>query len=111
MIESVKKAGGNPCPPIILGIGIGGNFEECAVQAKKALLIPINESNPDPKWAKFENELLDEINTLNIGPMGLGGNTTALAVNILTKPCHIASKPVAINFQCHCHRHKTITIE
>lgn len=111
VLESVKSAGGNPCPPILLGIGIGGSFEQSALLAKKALMIPVNQSNPDPKWAEVEAGLLEKINNLNIGPMGLGGNTTALSVKILTTACHIASMPVAINFQCHCHRHKTIIIE
>lgn len=111
ILESVITAGGNPCPPIILGIGIGGSFEQSSLLAKKALMIPLNQPNPDKKWADVELRLLTKINSLDIGPMGLGGDTTALAVKILTYPCHIASMPVAINFQCHCHRHKTIIIE
>jgi fumarate hydratase subunit alpha len=111
VLESVKLAGGNPCPPIILGIGIGGSFEQSALLAKKALLVPLSQPNPDKIWREKEQILLDKINQLKIGPMGLGGTTTALAVKILTKPCHIASMPVALNFQCHCHRHQSSIIE
>ncbi len=111
VLESVRIAGGNPCPPIILGIGIGGNFETAPLLAKKALLRPLTSSHSDKKWAEFEKELLTDINELGIGPMGFGGKTTAIGVNILTAPCHIATLPVAINFQCHCHRHKTIILD
>ena len=110
VIDRIKRSGGMPCPPIIVGIGVGGNFEQCAYLSKKALLRPLNTRNPDPKWNAVENELLTKINRLGIGPMGLGGRTTALAVQILTMPCHIASLPVAVNLQCHAHRHKTATI-
>lgn len=110
VIDRVKRAGGNPCPPIIVGVGIGGDFEQCAILSKKALLRPLNEENPDPKWHAVEEELLHKINNLGIGPMGLGGRTTALAVNILTFPCHIASMPVAVNIQCHAARHKSAII-
>ena len=111
VLDSVEKAGGNPCPPIVLGIGIGGNFERSAILAKKALLRPLGQKHFDNKWADFEMQLLEKINSLDIGPMGLGGKTTALAINIIYESCHIASMPVAVNFQCHCHRHKTIIIE
>ncbi len=111
VLESVKQAGGNPCPPLILGIGVGSNFEGAALLAKKALLRPLNSYHPEQEWADLEKQLLKEINELGIGPMGLGGKTTAIGVNILTAATHIASLPVAINFQCHCHRHKTIIIE
>ncbi len=110
VVERVKKSGGNPCPPVIVGVGLGGNFEQSALLAKKALLRPLTEENPDPKWASVEEDLLAEINQLGIGPQGFGGRTTALAVQILAKPCHIASMPVAVNMQCHCHRHKSITL-
>ena len=110
VIDRIKRSGGMPCPPIIVGIGVGGNFEQCAYLSKKALLRPLNTRNPDPKWNAVENELLTKINRLGIGPMGLGGRTTALAVQILTMPCHIASLPVAVNLQCHAHRHKTAII-
>lgn len=110
VIETVKNAGGNPCPPIIVGVGIGGNFEKSALLAKKALLRTVGEPNKSPMYAKFERELLDEINKLNIGPMGIGGKTTALAVHIEYAPCHIASLPVAVNIQCHSARHKEAEI-
>ena len=111
VIDRVRRSGGNPCPPIIVGVGLGGSFEQSALLAKKSLLMSLTERNPVEKWAKVEDELLESINNLGIGPQGLGGRTTALAVNILSKPCHIASMPVAVNIQCHCHRHKTITIK
>lgn len=110
VIETVKNAGGNPCPPIIVGVGIGGNFEKCALLAKKALLRKVGEPNNNPGYAQLERELLDEINSLNIGPMGIGGKTTALAVHIEYAPCHIASLPVAVNIQCHSARHKEAEI-
>jgi len=110
VVERVKRSGGNPCPPTIVGVGIGGNFEQCAYLSKKALLRPLNTSNTEPIWNAVEVELLKRINELGIGPMGLGGRTTALAVQILTMPCHIASMPVAVNLQCHAQRHKTAMI-
>ncbi|WP_353685920.1 fumarate hydratase [Thermodesulfovibrio sp. 3462-1] len=110
VIETVKNAGGNPCPPIIVGVGIGGNFEKSAILAKKALLRKLGQPNKNPAYAQLERELLEEINSLNIGPMGIGGNTTALAVHIEYAPCHIASLPVAVNIQCHCARHKEAEI-
>ncbi|MBN2828759.1 MAG: fumarate hydratase, partial [Candidatus Cloacimonetes bacterium] len=110
VMDTVIKAGGNPCPPIILGIGVGGNFETCAILAKKALMRPLNSFHPDERWAQFEVELLKKINKTNIGPQGLGGDTTALKVQIVTMPCHIASLPVAINIQCHSHRHESVII-
>jgi fumarate hydratase subunit alpha len=108
--DRVKRSGGMPCPPIIVGLGIGGNFEQCAYLSKKALLRSLNTRNPDPEWNEVEEELLARINRFGIGPMGLGGRTTVLSVQILTMPCHIASLPVAVNLQCHAHRHKTATI-
>ncbi|MCX8030380.1 MAG: fumarate hydratase [Thermodesulfovibrionales bacterium] len=110
VLETVEKAGGNPCPPIIVGIGIGGTFEKCALLSKKALLRKLGESNPDPRYAELEKLLLIEINKLGIGPMGLGGRVTALAVNIEYFPCHIASLPVAVNIQCNSARHKEVIL-
>lgn len=106
VLETVEKAGGNPCPPIIVGIGIGGTFEKCAMLSKKALLRKLGIRNPDERYAALERELLLEINKLGIGPMGLGGRITALEVNIEYYPCHIASMPVAVNIQCNSARHK-----
>lgn len=111
VIERVKKSGGNPCPPVVVGVGIGGTFEKVAMLAKKALLRkPLGYANPAPKFAKIEKELLERINKLGIGPMGLGGSVTALAVHIETFPCHIATMPVAVNLNCHVLRHKSIII-
>ena len=110
VLETVIQAGGNPCPPIIVGIGVGGNFETCALMAKKALFRKLGEPHPDKQWADLEKELLQAINKTGIGAQGLGGKTTALAVHIETAPCHIASLPVAVNLQCHAHRHTTIVI-
>lgn len=111
VIETVKTAGSNPCPPIIVGIGIGGALEKSAILSKKALLRPIGKRNPDPFYADLEKKLLEKINTLNIGPMGIGGNTTALDVFIETYPCHIASLPVSVNIQCWVARHKEAVLE
>lgn len=110
VVDKVRRASGNPCPPIVVGVGLGGNFEQSAILAKKSLLRPLGERNKDPLWAGVETELLNKINNLGIGPMGLGGRTTALDVHIETMPCHIASMPVAINIQCHAARHKTIVL-
>lgn len=110
VVKTVEQAGANPCPPIIVGVGIGGSFEKAAVMAKEALLRPVNDSHPDPKTKKLEEELLMDINNLGIGPQGLGGRKTALAVKINTFPCHIASLPVAVNINCHAARHKEIII-
>lgn len=111
VVDRIRRSGGNPCPPVVVGVGIGGSFEQCALLAKKALLRPLTEKHPDPKWAQVEEEILDRINRLGIGPQGLGGRTTALAVQILAMPCHIASMPVAVNVDCHVHRHETAVIE
>ena len=110
VINTVKDAGGNPCPPIIVGIGIGGNFEKSAILAKEALLRNVGTPNSERELDVLEKELLEKINNLGIGPMGFGGRTTALAVHIKTAPCHIASLPVAVNVQCHAARHKEAII-
>lgn len=110
VVETVDKAGSNPCPPIIVGIGIGGTIEKTTLIAKQALLRTVGEHNVNPEVAKIEVELLEEINKLGIGPQGFGGRSTALAVNIETFPAHIASMPVAINIQCHVARHKETII-
>jgi fumarate hydratase subunit alpha len=110
VIEAVREGGGNPCPPIIVGVGIGGNFEMSAILAKKALLRPLGSKNPDPEMAKLEEELLEKINKLGVGPMGYGGRVTALGVHVEMMPCHIASFPVAVNIQCHAARHKEIEL-
>ena len=110
VLECVEKAGPNPCPPIIVGVGIGGTFEKSAIMAKEALLRPIGQLSDDKDVASLERELLQEINSLGIGPSGFGGVTTALAVNIETYPCHIGSLPVAVNINCHAARHKEIVM-
>lgn len=110
VLQTVMEAGANPCPPIVVGIGLGGSFEKAALLAKEALLRPLEDSNPDPEIAELEKSLLADINKLGIGPQGLGGSTTALAVKINTFPCHIASLPVAININCHVARHREIII-
>ncbi|HOD53830.1 MAG TPA: fumarate hydratase [Candidatus Cloacimonadota bacterium] len=109
VVNHIRQIKGNPCPPIIVGIGIGGNFETSALLAKKSLITEIDSVNPDPILAELEQKLMNLINETGIGPMGLGGNTTCLKVSILTKPCHIASLPVAINIECHAHRFKKIS--
>lgn len=110
VLETVQKAWANPCPPVVVGIGIGGNFETAALLAKKALLLQLDETNNDPILARLEKELLEKINCLGIGPQGFGGSITALAVKILAAPCHIASLPVAVNMECHAHRHKKVNL-
>lgn len=105
VVDRVSRSGGNPCPPIVVGVGIGGCFERSALLAKEALMRTIGEPNPDPEFDRVEKELLNRINNLGIGPQGLGGRTTALAVHVKTLPCHIASMPVAVNIQCHASRH------
>jgi fumarate hydratase subunit alpha len=106
VVQRVKESGSNPCPPTIVGVGIGGTFERAALLAKKSLLRPLGSKNPDPELDRLESEILAEINRLGIGPQGLGGRTTSLAVHILLMPCHIASFPLAVNIQCHAQRHK-----
>jgi len=110
VLDTVEKAGSNPCPPIIVGIGVGGTIEKTTLIAKQALLRTVGEHNSNPDIAKIEEELLEEINKLGIGPQGFGGSTTALAVHIETFPAHIASMPVAINIQCHVARHQEAII-
>lgn len=107
ILETVEKAGPNPCPPIVVGVGIGGTFDKAALLAKKALLRSVDKPNPSPFYADLEKELLESINNLGIGPQGLGGRTTALAVNIEQAPTHIAGLPVAVNINCHVTRHET----
>lgn len=108
--ETVKLAGSNPCPPVVLGVGIGGDFELCAFLAKKALCRPVSQRHPDPYYAALEEKMLAAANATGVGPQGFGGDTTALAVNIETYPTHIAGLPVAVNVGCHVTRHKTFTI-
>ncbi|MDR3344660.1 MAG: fumarate hydratase [Oscillospiraceae bacterium] len=104
-VDTVTKAGGNPCPPLVLGVGIGSTFEGCALLAKRALCRPLGERNPDPYYCALEEEILARVNETGVGPQGLGGSTTALAVNVLAAPTHIAGLPVAINVGCHVTRH------
>lgn len=105
VLETIGKAGPNPCPPLIIGVGVGGTFEVAAMISKRALLRPVGDRHPDPYYAALELELLETINKTGIGPMGLGGDTTILDVHVETHPCHIASLPVAVNVQCHSARH------
>lgn len=110
IIETVETAGPNPCPPMVVGVGIGGTFDKAALLAKKALMRPVDTSNPDPYYADLEKEMLQKINELGIGPQGFGGRTTAISLNIETMPTHIAGMPCAINISCHVTRHKTEVI-
>lgn len=110
VLDFIDNAGGNPCPPIVVGIGIGGNLEKSALLAKEALLREINDINPIEFYKDLEEELLEKINKLGIGPMGLGGRTTCLSVKIKAHPCHIAQLPVAININCHAARHKEVIL-
>lgn len=110
VVETVRLAGSNPCPPVVLGVGVGGDFELCAYLAKKALCRKVSESNSDPYYAGLEREMLEAVNGTGVGPQGFGGRVTALAVNIETYPTHIAGLPVAVNVGCHVTRHKTVTI-
>jgi len=106
VVDRIEEAGPNACPPVIVGVGIGGNLEKAAIIAKKSLLRPIGQRHANPEIARLEQELLEEVNKLGIGPQGFGGRITALDVHIETYPTHIGSLPVAVNIQCHCHRHK-----
>jgi fumarate hydratase subunit alpha len=110
VVKTIDEAGSNPCPPLIIGVGIGGTAEKAMLLAKKALLRPVGEAHPDPEVAELERELLLRINALGIGPQGLGGRITALAVHAEVFPCHIASLPVAVNLQCHSARYKEATL-
>lgn len=110
VVESVRKAGANPCPPIIVGVGVGGSAEKAMWLAKHSLLRKVGESSSDPEVAELEAEILDRVNRIGIGPQGFGGLTTALAVHVETFPCHIASMPVAVNIQCHSARHKEVVL-
>ena len=107
ILETVETAGPNPCPPMVVGVGIGGTFDKAALLAKKALMRPLDQPNPDPYYADLEKEMLDKINALGIGPQGFGGRTTAIGLNIETMATHIAGMPCAINISCHVTRHKT----
>ena len=110
ILETVEAAGPNPCPPIVIGVGIGGTFDKAALLAKKALLRDLDSHNPDPYYAELEEEMLEKVNRLGIGPQGFGGRTTAIGLNIETLPTHIAGMPCAININCHVTRHKTEVI-
>ena len=110
ILEAVETAGPNPCPPMVVGVGIGGTFDKCALLAKKALMRPLNSQNPDPFYADLEEEMLEKINKLGIGPQGFGGKTTAIGLNIETMPTHIAGMPCAVNINCHVTRHKSEVI-
>jgi fumarate hydratase subunit alpha len=110
IIETVETAGPNPCPPMVVGVGIGGTFDKAALLAKKALMRSIDSENPDPFYADLEKEMLEKINQLGIGPQGFGGMTTAIGLNIETLPTHIAGMPCAININCHVTRHKSEVI-
>ena len=110
VVDVVRRAGSNPCPPMVIGVGIGGDFEQCALLAKKALCRPVSEPNADEYYASVESDILEKANALGIGPQGFGGKTTALALNIETMPTHIAGMPCAININCHVTRHKTEVI-
>ena len=110
VVQRIRESGSNPCPPTIVGVGIGGTFEQAALLAKKSLLRPLGSRNQDPELDRLESAILTEINQLGIGPQGLGGRTTSLAVHISMMPCHIASLPLAVNIQCHAQRHKEVVI-
>ena len=111
ILQTVEEAGPNPCPPMVVGVGIGGTFDKAALLAKKALMRPVDVRHPDPFYADLEVELLDKINQLGIGPQGFGGRTTAIGLNIETMPTHIAGMPCAVNISCHVTRHQTEVIE
>jgi len=110
VVDRVRRSGANPCPPVVVGVGIGGTFDKCAQLAKRALLREIGSVHPNPFYADLEAELLEKINKLGIGPQGFGGLCTALAVHVEVHPCHIASFPVSVNMQCHVARHKTAVL-
>jgi fumarate hydratase subunit alpha len=110
IVGVVRSAGADACPPFVVGVGIGGDFEQCCLLSKKSLCRNLNDRNSDEFYAGLESELLLKINALGLGPQGFGGDTTALAVMVETAACHIASLPVAVNIECHSHRHKTAII-
>ena len=110
VLETVRLAGANPCPPMVLGVGIGGDFEMVAELAKRALMLPLDETSPDPFYAGLEHELLEAVNATGIGPQGLGGRTTCIGLRILAMPTHIAGLPVAVNVSCHVTRHQTAVL-
>lgn len=110
IVARIVEAGGKPCPPLVLGVGLGGNFEKAALLAKEALLRPLGQPHPEAEVAELEREILERVNATGVGPMGLGGRTTALAVHVLRHPCHIVSLPLALNVQCHAARHKTAVL-
>ena len=110
IVETVRSAGANPCPPVIVGVGIGGTMEKAALLSKQALLRKVGGVHPDPLWADVEARLLTRTNALNIGPAGYGGRTSALGVHILTYPTHIAGLPIAVNIGCHATRHQTAVL-
>lgn len=110
IVEVVKNAGADACPPFVVGVGLGGDFEQCCLLSKKALLRKIGSEHPDPFYAQMEKESLEAVNTCGLGPQGLGGDTTALGLFIETAPCHIASLPVAVNIECHSHRHGEVIL-
>jgi fumarate hydratase subunit alpha len=110
IVECVRTAGPDACPPLVLGVGVGGTFEKAAILSKRALFRELGSPNPDPQLDALERELLDRANRLGIGPQGYGGDTTAFGIHILTYPCHITSLPVAVTIECHAHRHKEVTL-
>ena len=110
VLDTVRAAGAKPCPPMVLGIGIGGDFEQVAENAKRALMLPLGTPNPDPFYAQLEEELLEAINQTGIGVQGLGGRTTCLGLHIIDAPTHIAGLPVAVNVSCHVTRHATAVL-
>ena len=110
VVDRIRRAGGNPCPPVVVGVGIGGTFEKCALLAKQALLRPLGQRHPDARFAAVELDIMERANKLGTGPMGLGGRVSVLDVHVETFPCHIASMPVAVNMQCHADRHKEAVI-
>jgi fumarate hydratase subunit alpha len=110
VVKTVAEAGGNPCPPVVVGVGLGGTFEKAAMMAKQALLRPLGEPAAYPEDRRLEEELLERINATGVGPMGLGGVSTALAVHVISHPCHLAALPVAVNLDCHSHRHSEAEI-
>jgi fumarate hydratase subunit alpha len=110
IVQTVSEAGANPCPPVIVGVGLGGDFEKAALLSKRALLRDLRDANPEPQLAELEREALERVNALGIGPQGFGGRTTALAVLVESAPCHIASLPVAVNLECHSHRHGRVAL-